>query len=146
MGLEMMWCAYFRILKRGVATLASHAPFIQSEIRQKNFASEWLKYFHFVSRWTKYRVFQKSYLKSSKWAFSKMLTLIFINDVIVYLGRGLFEPLGITFLEKILYFAYLLVKRENLSHSEAKFICQFWLCMKCAWQASVATPFFKIRK
>ena len=62
--------------------------------------------------------------------------------------------LGLTFLKRIistpwenlsgktLYFAYLLTKRENLSHSEAKFICRFLLCMKWAWQASVATPLF----
>ena len=49
-NLEMMRCAYFRILKSGLATLASHAPFIQSKNRQMNFTSEWLKYFHFVSR------------------------------------------------------------------------------------------------
>ena len=50
MGLEIMWCAYFQILKRGVATLACHAHFIQSENWQINFASEWLKFPLFVSR------------------------------------------------------------------------------------------------
>ena len=49
-------------------------------------------------------------------------------------------------LEKTLYFANLLTKRENLSHSEAKFISRFLLCMKWAWQASVDTPFLKIWK
>ena len=57
-----------------------------------------------------------------------------------------FNPLRELFWKKTLYFAYLLTKRENLSHSEAKFICRFLLCMKWVWQASVATPFFKIRK
>ena len=67
-----------------------------------------------------------------------------IDGVILYLGKRLFEPFKITFLEKTLYFAYLLTKRKKLSHSEAKFICRFLLCMKWAWQANVATPFFKI--
>ena len=82
--------------------------------------------------------------ESPRW--TRTLTLIFIHGIILCLGKRLFELLEITFLEKTLYFAYLLTKRENLSHSEAKFICRFLLCMKWAWQASVATPFFKIKK
>ena len=50
------------------------------------------------------------------------------------------------FSQKTFYFAYLLTKRENFSHLEAKFICWFSLCMKWAWQANMVTPFFKIWK
>ena len=50
MGLEMMWCAYYQILKKGVAILACHAHFIQSENQKINFASEWVKFSLFVSR------------------------------------------------------------------------------------------------
>ena len=57
-----------------------------------------------------------------------------------------FEHFEISFLEKAFYLAYLLTKRDNLSHSEAKFICWFLLCMKWVWQAIVATPFFEIKK
>ena len=133
MGLEMMWCASFQILKKGVDTLACHTHF-------KNFS-----FCELINEIESF-FFQKSCLKGLKWSFSKMLTLIFICGVILYLGKRLFEPFKITFLEKTLYFAYLLTKRKKLSHSEEKFICQFSLCMKWAWQASVATPFFKIWK
>ena len=50
MSLEIMWCAYFRISKKGVAILACHPHFIQSENRQMNFASERFKFSLFVSR------------------------------------------------------------------------------------------------
>ena len=43
MGLEILQCAHFRILKKGVATLACHTHFIQSEYQQMNFTSEWLR-------------------------------------------------------------------------------------------------------
>ena len=75
-----------------------------------------------------------------------MLTLIFIDGVILHLEKRSFEHFEISFLEKTFYFAYPLTKRENLSHSEAKFICRFLLCMKWAWQASVAASFFEIKK
>ena len=71
---------------------------------------------------------------------------MFIDGVILHLEKRSFEHFEIIFLEKTFYFAYLLTKRENLSHSEAKFICQFSLYMKGAWLANVATPLFKIRK
>ena len=48
--LEMIWCDHFLISKKGVATLAFHTHFIQSENQQMNFASEWLKFFLFVTR------------------------------------------------------------------------------------------------
>ena len=41
---------FFRLLKKGVVTLACHAHFIQSKNQQMNFASEWLKISLFVSR------------------------------------------------------------------------------------------------
>ena len=64
---------------------------------------------------------------------------MFIDGVILYLEKRSFEHFEISFLKKTFYFAYLLTKRENLSHSEAKFICWFSLCMKWVWQASMAT-------
>ena len=71
---------------------------------------------------------------------------MFIDGVILHLEKRSFEHFEISFLEKTFYFAYLLTKRENLSHSEAKFICWFLLCMKWVWQSSVATPYFEIKK
>ena len=59
-----------------------------------------------------------------------MLILMFIDGVILHSEKRSFEHFEISFLEKTVYFAYLLTKRENLSHSEAKLICWFSLCMK----------------
>ena len=90
--------------------------------------------------------FPEKFSRGVEMSFLKMLTLIFIDGVILHLEIRSFEPFEITFLKKSFYFAYLLTKRENLSYSEAKLICWFSLCMKWVWQASMATPFFKIRK
>ena len=74
--------------------------------------------------------FSEKFSQGVEMRFLKMLTLMFIDGVILHLEKRSFEHFEISFLEKTFYFAYLLTKRENLSHSEAKFICWLSLCMK----------------
>ena len=54
---------------------------------------------------------------------------MFIDGVILHLEKRSFEHFEISFVEKTFYFAYLLTKRKNLSHSQAKLICWFSLCI-----------------
>ena len=58
------------------------------------------------------------------------LFILLLKLLILHLGKRSFEPLKITFLEKALYFIDVLTKRNNLSHSEAIFICRFPQNMK----------------
>ena len=58
------------------------------------------------------------------------LFILLLKLLILHLGKRSFEPFKITFLEKALYFINVLTKRNNLSHSEAIFICQFPQNMK----------------
>ena len=50
--------------------------------------------------------------------------------ILLHLEKRSFEPFKITFLEIALYFINVLTKRNNLSYSEAIFICQFPQNMK----------------
>ena len=63
------------------------------------------------------------------WIFMYLFILL-LKLLILHLGKRSFEPFKITFLEKALYFINVLTKRNNLSHSEAIFICQFPQNMK----------------
>ena len=61
---------------------------------------------NFLVLWVEKRnreFFQKTCLKGLKCVFSKMFIIIFIDGVILYLGKRLFEPFEITFLKKTLY-------------------------------------------
>ena len=58
------------------------------------------------------------------------LFILLLKLLILHLGKRSFEPFKIIFLEKALYFINVLTKRNNLSHSEAIFICQFPQNMK----------------
>ena len=58
------------------------------------------------------------------------LFILLLKLLILHLGKRSFEPFKITFLEKALYFINVLTKRNNLSHSEAIFICRFPQNMK----------------
>ena len=63
------------------------------------------------------------------WIFMYLFILL-LKLLILHLGKRSFEPFKITFLEKALYFINVLTKRNNLSHSEAIFICRFPQNMK----------------
>ena len=58
------------------------------------------------------------------------LFILLLKLLILHLGKRSFEPFKITFLEKALYFINVLTKTNNLSHSEAIFICRFPQNMK----------------
>ena len=64
-----------------------------------------------------------------QWIFMYLFILL-LKLLILHLGKRSFEPFKITFLEKALYFINVLTKRNNLSHSEAIFICHFPQNMK----------------
>ena len=66
---------------------------------------------------------------SDLWIYMYLFILL-LKLLILHLGKRSFEPFKITFLEKALYFINVLTKRNNLSHSEAIFICQFPQNMK----------------
>ena len=58
------------------------------------------------------------------------LFILLLKLLILHLGKRSFEPFKINFLEKALYFINVLRKRNNLSHSEAIFVCRFPQNMK----------------